>query len=143
MKLDYRHKDQETKQYDQFDSFDARWSDAYRVVEKVSPELFDAEKNGLQGLPKLMRFSILSTLAVMWAFIFAIITAEFIHFGIHVTTSIIAHILVIAGIMYTRKELNSNYKFNTYHTQTRSRQNLWVNGKQTELPKNDPGGEHE
>ena len=105
MKLDYREKDQ--KHYDQFDSFDAKWSDAYRVVENASPELFDAEKNGLQDLPKVVRFQILSILAVMWAFIFAIITAEFIHFGINVTTSIVAHILVIGGIVFTRKRLNT------------------------------------
>jgi len=30
-----------------------------------------------------------------------------------------------------------------YHSTTRSRQNLWVNGKKVELPKGDPGGEHE
>ena len=107
MKLDYREKSEGTKQYDQFDSFDASWSDAYQIVEKTSPELFDAEKNGLQGLPKVVRFQILTILAVMWAFIFATITAEFIHFGINVTTSIIAHVLVIGGIIFTRKKLNT------------------------------------
>ena len=107
MKLDYREKSEGTKQYDQFDSFDASWSDAYQIVEKTSLELFDAEQNGLQGLPKVVRFQILTILAVMWAFIFATITAEFIHFGINVTTSIIAHILVIGGIIFTRKKLNT------------------------------------
>ena len=102
MKLDYRE-----KQYNQFDSFDANWSDAYQIVEKVSPEVFSDEKNGLQRLPKVVRFQILSVLAVMWAFIFATITAEFIHFGINVTTSIIAHLLVIGGIIFTRKTLNT------------------------------------
>ena len=94
------------EQYNQFDSFDAHWSDAYRVAEKASPEVFDSEKNGLQRLPKVVRFQILSVLAVMWAFIFAIITAEFIHFGINITTSIIAHVLVIGGIIFTRSKLN-------------------------------------
>ena len=94
------------EQYNQFDSFDAKWSEAYKVIEKASPEVFDAEKNGLQRLPKVVRFQILSVLAVMWAFIFAIITAEFIHFGINITTSIIAHILVIGGIIFTRSKLN-------------------------------------
>ena len=107
MKLDYREKSEGTKQYDQFDSFDASWSDAYQIVEKTSPELFDAEQNGLQSLPKVVRFQILTILAVMWAFIFATITAEFIHFGINVTTSIIAHVLVIGGIIFTRKKLNT------------------------------------
>ena len=105
MKLDYREKTD--NQYNQFDSFDAKWSDAYQIVEKVSPEVFSDEKNGLQRLPKVVRFQILSVLAVMWAFIFATITAEFIHFGINVTTSIIAHVLVIGGIIFTRKKLNT------------------------------------
>ena len=30
-----------------------------------------------------------------------------------------------------------------YHSATRSRQNLWVDGKQVELDPKDPGGEHE
>ena len=105
MKIDLRDKTEE--QYNQFDSFDAHWSDAYRVVEKASPEVFSDEQNGLQRLPKVVRFQILSVLAIMWAFIFAIITAEFIHFGINVTTSIIAHLLVIGGILFTRRTLNT------------------------------------
>ncbi len=59
----------------------------------------------------------------------------------------LGHLLVIFVAYYT---LSSNFKdirrFRTdpnYHTQTRSRQNLWINGKQTKLPKDDPGGEHE
>jgi hypothetical protein len=101
MKLDYREKtDQKNNQLSD------NGSGAYSMVERASPELFDAEKNGLQGLPKVVRFQILTILAVMWAFIFAIITAEFIHFGINVTTSIIAHVLVIGGIIFTRKKLD-------------------------------------
>ena len=102
MRLDYREKtDQKNNQLAD------KGSGAYEIVEKVSPELFDSEQNGLQGLPKVVRFQILTILAVMWAFIFATITAEFIHFGINVTTSIIAHILVIGGIIFTRKKLNT------------------------------------
>ena len=104
MKIDYREKTGE--QYNQFDLFDALWSEAYKRVEGVSPEVFSDEKNGLQRLPKVVRFQILSVLAVMWAFIFATITAEFIHFGINVTTSIVAHLLVIGGIIFTRRTLN-------------------------------------
>jgi hypothetical protein len=108
MKIELRDKtgDKTEEQYNQFDSFDALWSDAYKRVEDISPEVFSDEKNGLQRLPKVVRFQILSVLAIMWAFIFAIITAEFIHFGINVTTSIIAHILVIGGIIFTRSRLN-------------------------------------
>ena len=102
MKLDYREKTGQKS-----NRLADKGSGAYGIVERVSPELFDAEQNGLQGLPKVVRFQILTILAVMWAFIFATITAEFIHFGINVTTSIIAHVLVIGGIIFTRKKLNT------------------------------------
>ena len=102
MKLDYREKTGQKN-----NQLADKGSIAYGMVERASPELFDSEQNGLQGLPKVVRFQILTILAVMWAFIFATITAEFIHFGINVTTSIIAHILVIGGIVFTRKRLNT------------------------------------
>ena len=36
-----------------------------------------------------------------------------------------------------------NIRDDGYHSATRSRQNLWVDGKQVELDPKDPGGEHE
>ena len=36
-----------------------------------------------------------------------------------------------------------NLRKDGYHNTTRSRQNLWVDGKKVELDKKDPGGEHE
>ena len=76
------------------------------LIKKLLPELFDEDKAFGNTLPKVTRFQILMTLATMWAFIFALIVAEFIAFGITVTTSVIAHALVIAGIIFTRKKLN-------------------------------------
>ena len=70
------------------------------------PELFDEDKAFSAGLPKVTRFQILMVLATMWAFIFALIVVEFIAFGVTVTTSVIAHALVIGGIIFTRKKLN-------------------------------------
>ena len=102
MRLDYREKTGQKN-----NQLAGKRPSAYGIVERASPELFDSEQNGLQGLPKVVRFQILTILAVMWAFIFATITAEFIHFGINVTTSIIAHVLVIGGIIFTRKKLNT------------------------------------
>ncbi len=70
------------------------------------PELFDEDKAFAGALPKVTRFQILMVLATMWAFIFALIVVEFIAFGVTVTTSVIAHALVIGGIIFTRKKLN-------------------------------------
>jgi hypothetical protein len=76
------------------------------VFKFLLPELFDEDKAFKNTLPKVTRFQILMILATMWAFIFALITAEFIAFGINVTTSVVAHAAVIAGIIFTRKKLN-------------------------------------
>ena len=78
----------------------------YTIIKKLLPELFDDNKAFNTSLPKVTRFQILMTLATMWAFIFALIVAEFIAFGITVTTSVIAHALVIAGIIFKIKKLN-------------------------------------
>jgi hypothetical protein len=78
----------------------------YSIIKKLLPELFDENKAFNTTLPKVTRFQILMTLATMWAFIFALIVAEFIAFGITATTSVIAHALVIGGVIFTRKKLN-------------------------------------
>ncbi|NCU54993.1 MAG: hypothetical protein EBW57_03050 [Candidatus Fonsibacter ubiquis] len=78
--------------------------------------LFDDTKNDLRALPKTVRLQILIVLSALWS------------------------------AYYTFKQFQDIRKFRTdpnYHTPTRSRQNLWINGKQTKLPKDDPGGEHE
>ena len=76
------------------------------IIKYLLPELFDEDKAFTNTLPKVTRFQILMYLATMWAFIFALITMEFIHFGINVTTSVAAHAAVIGGIIFTRKKLN-------------------------------------
>lgn len=78
----------------------------YKIIKYIFPELFDEDRAFTAGLPKVTRFQILMVLATMWAFIFALIVAEFIAFGITVTTSVIAHALIIGGIIFTRRKLN-------------------------------------
>jgi uncharacterized membrane-anchored protein len=116
----------------------------HKAIKYMLPELFDEDKAFTGGLPKVTRFQILTVLATMWAFIFALMTQNFISFGINVTTSIIAHILVIGGIIFTRKRLNINYRFNTYHSMGRSRSGMiGLDGSKVKFDKDDPGGEHE
>lgn len=78
----------------------------HKIIKYMLPELFDEDKAFNNPLPKVTRFQILMILATMWAFIFALMTANFIAFGINLTTSVIAHGLVIGGIIFTRKKLN-------------------------------------
>jgi hypothetical protein len=120
----------------------------YKVVKYMLPELFDEDKAFRGGLPKVTRFQILMVLATMWAFIFALITQGFISIGINVTTSVIAHAIVIGGIIFTKKQLGINYKFDSYHSVGRQRGYTWARDKQGNpykiaLDPNDPGGEHE
>lgn len=120
----------------------------YKFVKYVLPELFNEDKAFQGGLPKVTRFQILMVLATMWAFIFALITQSFISIGVNVTTSVIAHALVIGGIIFTRKQLGINYKFDSYHSVGRQRGYTWARDKQGNpykiaLDPNDPGGEHE
>ena len=55
-------------------------------------------------------------------------------------------LLVVLLELYHQEEpaVKAELSFLSFvHSQTRSRQNLWINGKKTQLPKDDPGGEHE
>ena len=83
-----------------------------KILKFFLPELFDEDKAFNGSLPKVTRFQLLMILATMWAFIFALITSSFISIGINVTTSIIAHALVIGGIIFTRKTLNRKDGYN-------------------------------
>jgi len=119
----------------------------YTIIKYILPELFDEDKafrHG-KGLPKVTRFQILMILATTWAFIFAQMTMTFLHFGITVTTSVIAHALIIGGIIFTRRSLNGvDYKFNSYHSVGRSRGGMiGYDGSRVKFDPNDPGGEHE
>lgn len=116
----------------------------YKAIKYILPELFNEDKAFQGGLPKVTRFQILMVLATMWAFIFALITQSFISIGINVTTSVIAHALVIGGIIFTRKQLSIKYKFDSYHSVGRSRGGMiGYDGSRVKFDPTDPGGEHE
>ncbi len=116
----------------------------YTLIKKLLPELFDEDQAFSEALPKGTRFQILITLATVWAFVFASIVAELIAFGITAITSTVVHVLIIGAIIYTRKSLNTKYRFGTYHSVGRSRTYmLGPDGTKVKFDKDDPGGEHE
>jgi len=118
--------------------------DLHNIIRNILPELFNEDKAFKSILPKVTRFQILTILATTWAFIFAQMTMNFLNYGITLTTSIIAHILVIVGIIFTRKSLSIKWNFNEYHSTGRARgQMIGYDGSKVEFDKNDPGGEHE
>ena len=108
--------------------------------------LFDDTKNDLRALPKTVRLQLLIVLSGVWSTAFSLWIFTNIFFVTGWVITLISHLLVIFAAYYTFKQFHNAKEFrinSQYHTTTRSRQNLWIAGKKIELPKNDPGGEHE
>jgi hypothetical protein len=103
--------------------------------------------NPLRHIPDTnTRHLIMQILAWMWCIAFAIIVGSWTVFGV----SAIIHIALLAAIAVTvgtfetaKRKPNIFVPKNGYHTLSRSRQNLWMNGQRIELDPRDPGGEHE
>ncbi len=109
--------------------------------------VMDAKHNPLRHIKDLqVRHIVLQLLAWMWCIIFAVMVGSWTVWGI----SVITHLVFIAGIVITvatfeaAKRSPQSFNFiNGYHSPSRSRGSIWVDGKRVDLPKNDPGGEHE
>ena len=108
--------------------------------------VMNAEVNPLRHIPDLhARHLVLQVLAWMWCIIFSFYVGSFWVFGV----SAIAHVLLLGAIAVTvgtfevAKRKPTFFLKPGYHTQSRTRQNMWINGKKVQLDENDPGGEHE
>lgn len=107
--------------------------------------IMDENHNPLQALPKPTRHMTMQTLALMWSVVFGVYMSSFTMFGI----SALAHVLFILAIVYTYGIFNgatNRTGFDLrpgYHSVSRTRQSMWINGKRIELDPQDPGGEHE
>ena len=107
--------------------------------------IMDENHNPLRGFPKLSAHAKMQTLALMWSVVFGIYVSSFTAFGL----SAVSHVLLIGATVYTYGVFNgaqNNTGFDLrpgYHSVSRTRQSMWINGKRIELDPNDPGGEHE
>jgi hypothetical protein len=108
--------------------------------------VMNAEINPLSKIPHTnTRHMVMQVLAWMWCIVFSSYFGSMWIFGI--TT--IAHIIVLAAIAVTvatfetAKRRPDFFLDKLYHTPSRSRGYMWVNGQKVVLDKNDPGGEHE
>jgi hypothetical protein len=115
--------------------------------------IMDHKVNPLRHIPDLqVRHMMMQILAFMWSSIFAILIVDSVWaFGI----SAIAHMLFVAGVVITVatfKVVESNPNaFNFvkgYHSYGRGRGHVIMRDKnglpyKVDLPKGDPGGEHE
>ena len=110
--------------------------------------IMDHNKNPLRHIPDLQtRHLVMQVLAWMWCIIFSMSLGSVMVFGI----SAIAHTLLIAGIVVTvgtftaakKKPELFSLRSDGYHSVSRTRQYMWIDGKRIKLDPNDPGGEHE
>ena len=109
--------------------------------------VMDANINPLRHIPDTnTRHMVLQVLAWMWCIVFSFYVGSFWVFGV----SAIAHVMLLGAIAITvgtfetaKRNPNVFSLRPGYHSVSRTRQNMWVNGKKVMLDRNDPGGEHE
>ena len=110
--------------------------------------IMDHNMNPLRNIPDLnTRHMVMQVLAWMWCIVFSMYFSSMWMFGI----TAIAHIIVIAAIAVTvgtfavAKNNPSLFNLRTdgYHSVSRTRGHMWINGQKVRLDPRDPGGEHE
>jgi hypothetical protein len=110
--------------------------------------VMDHNKNPLRHIPDLnTRHMVMQVLAWMWCIVFSSYFGSMWMFGI----TAIAHVIVLAAIAITvgtfavAKNNPSLFSLRSdgYHSVSRTRGHMWINGKKVMLDPNDPGGEHE
>jgi len=101
--------------------------------------------NPLKNIPDTnTRHMVMQVLAWMWCIVFSFYVGSSVVFGI----SAIAHTLLLAAIAITvatfETARNKPELFSLrpgYHSVSRTRQFMWINGQRVVLDANDPGGE--
>tara|TARA_Y100001937_G_scaffold115710_1_gene166836 strand:- start:699 stop:1076 length:378 start_codon:yes stop_codon:yes gene_type:complete len=113
--------------------------------------LFDDSKNDLRALPKTVRLQILTVLSFVWSTAFTLYFWGLIRPDVW-GSLVVGHIAIIFAVYYTFKQFHNvkdnKYRFGTYHSYSRAREYVIYRDKngnpfKVNLPKGDPGGEHE
>ena len=107
----------------------------------------DDKRNPLSNIPDTnTRHMVMQVLAWMWCITFAMMVGSWTAFGI----SAVGHIVLLGAIAVTvgtfevaKKSPNSFKLRSGYHSVSRTRQYMWINGERVVLDARDPGGEHE
>ena len=117
-----------------------------KIVYKSWNGVINSNHNPLRHIPdENVRHWIMQVLAWMWCIVFSFYVGSFVVFGI----SAIAHVALLGAIAITvgtfevAKRKPTFFLKEGYHTKSRARQNMWINGQKVKLDANDPGGEHE
>tara|TARA_E500000178_G_C16757755_1_gene633312 strand:- start:226 stop:588 length:363 start_codon:yes stop_codon:yes gene_type:complete len=109
--------------------------------------VMDDSRNPLSNIPDTnTRHLVMQVLAWMWCIVFSMYLGSIMAFGI----SAIAHVLLLGAIAVTvgtfetaKRNPNSFSLRPGYHSVSRTRQTMWINGERVVLDASDPGGEHE
>jgi hypothetical protein len=126
------------------------WANTILSLKEAWDSIMTINGSSLRKLDPRVAHMIFQMLAFMWSGIFAVMVGSYMAFGI----SAAFHLVFITGVFITMLVLNTSDKkpqqvnslFNLrpgYHSVSRTRQYMWINGERVVLDKNDPGGEHE
>ena len=119
-----------------------------KIIYDTWNSVMDHNLNPLRHIPDTnTRHMVMQVLAWMWCMVFSFYVGSYVVFGI----SAIAHILFLAAIVITvatfetakRSPQLFSLRTDGYHSLSRTRQYMWINGQRVVLDPNDPGGEHE
>lgn len=130
------------------------WPSTISALVSAPKEMWDSimtvEKSPLSNLDPMVAHMIFQCLFFVWSGIFAVMIGSYMAFGI----SAAFHLLLISGITITAvtfrqaennpQSVNKLFKLRPgYHSVSRTRQIMWIDGEKIELDPKDPGGEHE
>ena len=126
------------------------WANSIISLKEAWDSTMTIEGSSLRKLDPRVAHMVFQMLAFMWSGIFAVMIGSYVAFGI----SAIFHVALITGVFVTTVVMNASDKnpekvnklFNLrpgYHSVSRTRQTMWINGEKIELDPKDPGGEHE
>ena len=112
--------------------------------------LFDDSKNDLRALPKTVRLQLLSVLSFVWSTAFTLFFWGQLYADVW-TGLVVGHIAILFAMYFTFKQFHdvkkNKYHWG-YHSYGRGREYVIYRDKfgnpfRVDLPKDDPGGEHE
>ena len=130
------------------------WATTLTALVKLPRDAWNSvmtiEHSPLRKLDPRVGHMVFQMLAFMWSGIFAVMIGSVNVFGI----SAVGHLVFIAGVFVTAtvfkkvdkspQSVNSVFKLRPgYHSVSRTRQFMWMDGQKIKLDPNDPGGEHE
>ena len=130
------------------------WANTISTVAAVPRDAWNSimtiEHSPLRKLDPRVSHMVFQMLAFMWSGIFAVMIGSVTAFGI----SAVGHLVFIVGVFITAmvfnkadknpQSVNSVFKLRPgYHSVSRTRQVMWIDGEKIELDAKDPGGEHE